>query len=75
MDNHEELLMRYELAKSSEYQQIKTIVLDYLISLSTSPHLSERTQGALMVFKYVDSWINEYNSALQRRKEEIENGN
>lgn len=69
MDNNE-LLKRYELATSPEYAEIKARILDYLISISGSPINSERTQGALMALKYVDSWVSEYNSALARRKEE-----
>lgn len=70
MANHEELLHKYELANSREYKEIKSLVLDYLINLSTSTVHAERIQGALMAFKYVDNWVNEYNEALALRSEE-----
>lgn len=70
MDNHEELLRKYELSKSPEYKEIKQRVLDYLIGLSSSQISPEKIQGALLALRYVDSWATEYYAALAQRKEE-----
>lgn len=69
MDNHQELLHRYELAQSSQYKEIKAIILDRLIQMSASSGQAELIQGALLPFRIVDTWIDDYNRALQERKE------
>ena len=70
MDKHEELLHKYELAQSKEYKEIKQLILDHLIGVSSSQISPEKIQGALLALRYVDSWTSDCLSALAQRKEE-----
>ena len=43
--------------------------MDRLIQMSASNGQAELIQGALLPFRIVDTWIDDYNRALQERKE------
>lgn len=70
MDNHQDIIHKYELCTCEQYLEIKKLILDHLIGLSVSAIEPEKLQGALMVLRFVDGWKDEYYAALKARKEE-----
>jgi hypothetical protein len=68
-EKQDELFRNYQLAKSSEYKEIRQKMLDFIVDCGNSTIQPERIQGMLMLIKYVDSWVDDYEIALKNRKE------
>lgn len=44
-------------------------MLDFIVDCGNSTIQPERIQGMLMLIKYVDGWVDDYEIALKNRKE------
>ena len=69
-NKYESLRRKYELAKSDTYQELRKEALDFIISLSTNEEMRNYTQGMLLLIKFFDDFILEYEIALKQRKDE-----
>lgn len=72
----EELIRKYQLAKSKEYQGIKKEFLDFILKASCSTLISsEKLQGMLLLLNEPEKWILNYENELKKHKREKINGN
>lgn len=62
-----ELIKRYELATSKDYDEIRKRALNYIVHTSSSDALSKENRGMLLLIKWIDGWIDDYNEELARR--------
>ena len=69
MPNHEELLRKYELVTSNEYKEIRQEALNFIVNCGNSTIGSERIQGMLLLVGHIDSWKDDYEQELEKRKE------
>lgn len=69
MANNEELLRKYELAKSDTYKSIREESLNYIVKCANSAHTQDKIQGMLLLIGHIDGWVNAYEAALANRKE------
>lgn len=69
MANNEELLRKYELAKSDIYKSIREESLNYIVKCANSTITQDKIQGMLLLIGHIDGWVGNYESALANRKE------
>jgi len=71
----DELLRKYNLAKSKEYQAIKKEFLDFILRASTGSVISaEKLQGMLLLLNEPENWILNFEIELKKHKREKLNG-
>jgi hypothetical protein len=66
----EKILQRYQLICTSEYEQLKEEALSYIVGMSNSPIDKESLRGMLLLINFFESWRDDYETMLARRKEE-----
>lgn len=66
----EKILQRYQLVNTSEYEQLKEEALSYIVMMSNSPIDKESLRGMLLLINFFESWRDDYETMLARRKEE-----
>lgn len=66
----EKLRRKYELATSEQYKSLREEALDYIVQLSGNEQMKDYTQGMLLLIKFFDSFISDYETAVANEKEE-----
>lgn len=67
--NKDELLRKYELAKSETYKAIRAEALNFIVRNSCSAISPEKIQGMLILIQEIDSWITDCERELKKRKD------
>lgn len=65
--NKDELLRKYELAKSETYKAIRAEALNFIVRNSCSAISPEKIQGMLILIQEIDSWITDCERELKKR--------
>lgn len=69
--NRERLKRKYELATSDTYSEIRAEALNYVVKISSSTVSPVEIQGMLVLISEIDSWVNDYEKELAKRKEQL----
>lgn len=72
MDNTkiDEIRYHHELATSPYWNELKNEFLKFIVRASTGSLSSEKLQGMLMLMNLPETWINDFNKALKKKKDE-----
>lgn len=66
MNNKELLKLKYELAKSENYNRVRSLQLNEIVSKSTSSLSSDELRGMLKLIKLTDEWVSDYEEYRKR---------
>lgn len=62
--NKEELLRKYMLVKTGNYEAIRAEALNYIVEVSKSALSPDKVQGMLLLLNEIDSWGTDYEKEL-----------
>ncbi len=69
MNSAELLKIKYNLANSEIYKQIRSLQLDEIVNKSTSSITSDELRGMLKLIKLTDEWVNDYEEYRKRSED------
>ena len=70
--DRQEIVRRYELAMSDEWEQIRDLLLDKIIYFSKGAKSPEQLQGMLQLIDIPNDWIEEFYAEKKRAEKENE---